>query len=96
MTPYPGTKIYKKLEKEGRIITKDWSKYTCFHVVYEPKNMTKEELYKKTHDVISSYYTFKSTTNRVLDRGSLTFSGYIHKFNFNKFDRDFWHNLNIQ
>lgn len=44
LTPIPGSPLFDRLEKEGRILTKDWSKYTGRHAVYEPKNMTKEEL----------------------------------------------------
>lgn len=44
LTPYPGTPLYKKLEDEGRILTRDWSKYNRKTVVFEPKNMSKEEL----------------------------------------------------
>lgn len=44
LTPYPGTPLFNRLEKEGRILTKDWSKYTRKNVVFEPKNMSKDEL----------------------------------------------------
>ena len=44
LTPYPGTPMFDKLEKEGRILTHDWSKYNRKNVVFKPKNMTKEEL----------------------------------------------------
>ena len=44
LTPYPGTPLFNRLEKEGRILIKDWSKYTRKNVVFEPKNMSKEEL----------------------------------------------------
>jgi radical SAM superfamily enzyme YgiQ (UPF0313 family) len=44
LTPLPGTSVYKRLDKEGRILTKDWSKYDGFHVVFTPKQMTVEEL----------------------------------------------------
>jgi len=44
LTPYPGTPLYKRLETEGRILTRDWSKYNRKNVVFEPKNMSKEEL----------------------------------------------------
>jgi radical SAM superfamily enzyme YgiQ (UPF0313 family) len=44
LTPLPGTALYEKMEKEGRIFSKDWSKYTGNHCVYYPKNMTPEEL----------------------------------------------------
>jgi radical SAM superfamily enzyme YgiQ (UPF0313 family) len=44
LTPYPGTPLFEKLEKEGRIMTYDWSKYNRKNVVFKPKNMTVEEL----------------------------------------------------
>ena len=44
LTPYPGTPLFEKLEKESRIITYDWSKYNRKNVVFKPKNMTINEL----------------------------------------------------
>lgn len=44
LTPYPGTPLFDKLEKESRIITYDWSKYNRKNVVFKLKNMTIEEL----------------------------------------------------
>jgi radical SAM superfamily enzyme YgiQ (UPF0313 family) len=42
--PFPGSETYKKLEKEGRILTKDWSLYDGGHVVFKPQNLSEEEL----------------------------------------------------
>ena len=36
LTPYPGTPLFKKLDEEGRILTRDWSKYNRKDVVFEP------------------------------------------------------------
>jgi radical SAM superfamily enzyme YgiQ (UPF0313 family) len=44
LTPYPGTPLFERLEREGRILTHDWSKYNRETVVFTPKNMSKEEL----------------------------------------------------
>jgi len=44
LTPNPGSSLFEKLENEGRILTKDWSKYNYDHVVFQPKNMTPNEL----------------------------------------------------
>ncbi len=44
LTPLPGTRFYNKMEKEGRIIERDWSKYTNGEVVYRPKLLKIEEL----------------------------------------------------
>ena len=58
LTPFPGTPIFNKLEKEGRILTKDWSQYSLKNVVFEPKNMTPDEL---TQGLRKMYYEFYST-----------------------------------
>ncbi|BDD06813.1 B12-binding domain-containing radical SAM protein [Aureibacter tunicatorum] len=44
MIPFPGSETFKKLDKQERILTKDWSKYDGSHAVFQPTNMTPEEL----------------------------------------------------
>ena len=44
LTPLPGTRLYEKLEKEDRIIDRNWSNYDLAHVVFQPKLMTPQEL----------------------------------------------------
>jgi radical SAM superfamily enzyme YgiQ (UPF0313 family) len=46
LTPLPGTTLYDRMEKEGRITERDWSKYTVGEVVFKPKRLTEEELQK--------------------------------------------------
>jgi radical SAM superfamily enzyme YgiQ (UPF0313 family) len=48
LTPVPGTKLYEHLASEGRLLfrdyPKDWKRYNGFEVVFQPRNMTVEEL----------------------------------------------------
>ncbi len=44
ITPFPNTEFYRELESEGRILERDWAMYDVEHCVYQPKQMTKEEL----------------------------------------------------
>lgn len=44
MTPYPGTPVWAKLVGEGRILTRDWSLYNDANVVFQPAQMTPEQL----------------------------------------------------
>jgi len=44
LTPYPGTPLFRQLEREGRLLHRDWEKYDTSHVVFRPKLMTAEEL----------------------------------------------------
>lgn len=45
VTPFPNTGLYKRLDAEGRILTKNWELYDAQHVVFQPKMMTPTELY---------------------------------------------------
>lgn len=44
LTPLPGTPLRDKLEREGRIISSDWSMYNFGRVVFEPKNLSVNDL----------------------------------------------------
>jgi radical SAM superfamily enzyme YgiQ (UPF0313 family) len=44
LTPFPGTPLFGRLEKEERIFDRNWSHYDMSHVVFKPKKMTVREL----------------------------------------------------
>lgn len=52
LTPYPGTRLFRRLQQEGRLISEDWSHYNHYTVTFRPKNMTEREL-------AESYFLFK-------------------------------------
>jgi len=58
LTPYPGTPLFDRLEKEGRILTRDWSRYNQVDVVFKPKKMTEKELFEGTRKVAKAFYNF--------------------------------------
>jgi len=66
LTPYPGTKLYEKLEKEGRIFDRNWSHYDCAHVVFEPKQMTADELQQGFYWAFDQFYSSRSILKRAL------------------------------
>lgn len=43
-TPFPNTGLYHRLEREGRILTKNWELYDGQHVVFQPRQMTVRDL----------------------------------------------------
>lgn len=43
-TPFPGTPLYRRLEAENRILTRNWELYDGQHVVFQPKSMSVEAL----------------------------------------------------
>jgi len=44
LTPYPGTPLFRQLEREGRLLHRNWDLYDTAHVVHQPQKMSAEEL----------------------------------------------------
>jgi radical SAM superfamily enzyme YgiQ (UPF0313 family) len=60
LTPYPGTRLFKAMEEQGRILHKNWDQYDTRQVVYKTIGLSAEEL-KKGYDW--SYKSFYSWSN---------------------------------
>ena len=67
LTPFPGTMIYEKLKKEGRIFCCDWKYYDFHQFVFKPKNMTPEDLQEGLFRVRSEFYSISSILERLLN-----------------------------
>ena len=72
LTPLPGTKVYEQFEKEGRIAVTDWGRYDFFNVVFNPKNMTREQLFYGRNYILNKLHEFPSILRRII--GAKTFS----------------------
>jgi anaerobic magnesium-protoporphyrin IX monomethyl ester cyclase len=57
LTPLPGTPHTAQLEAEGRILTRNWTLYDGFHVVFWPKQMTPYELQEAMMEANKRFYT---------------------------------------
>ncbi|MEM4258287.1 MAG: radical SAM protein [Candidatus Thermoplasmatota archaeon] len=65
LTPFPITRLFKKLDSEGRILTRDWTLYDLHHVVFQPKLMTADELYQGAASVSNRFYAPDKTLARI-------------------------------
>ena len=65
-TPFPGTPVFEKMEKEGRILTRDWSLYNGQNVVFQPRLMTADELAQGTDLVRKRAYSWRALSKRML------------------------------
>jgi radical SAM superfamily enzyme YgiQ (UPF0313 family) len=70
LTPYPGTAIFERFKKEGRLLSRNWRDYNHRTVVFRPKNMTPEELAKGFIWTGRNFYTKASI-----------FTRFFHNFN---------------
>jgi radical SAM superfamily enzyme YgiQ (UPF0313 family) len=44
LTPYPNTRLYGRLQREGRILDSNWEHYDYRHAVFQPLQMTTDQL----------------------------------------------------
>lgn len=67
LVPMPGTALYKRLKKEGRILTYDWSKYNGkTDAVFRPRLMSADELVAGTEWAARQVYSYRSIFNRLI------------------------------
>jgi radical SAM superfamily enzyme YgiQ (UPF0313 family) len=65
VTPFPGTALYQRLEKEGRILTRDWELYDGQHVVFQPAGMSVDELQRGIETAWKLAYSVPSMVARL-------------------------------
>ena len=65
LTPYPGTPIFTRFEKEGRILTRDWERYNQVDVVFKPKHMSEQELHDGARKLAKEFYSIPRVIKRI-------------------------------
>ena len=60
VTPFPGTSLYHRLDRERRILTRNWELYDGQHVVFRPKRMSVQELQEGTEAAWKHAYSARS------------------------------------
>jgi radical SAM superfamily enzyme YgiQ (UPF0313 family) len=65
LTPFPGTPLHRRLDREGRILSKNWELYDGQHVVFQPKQMTPQELQAGHERAWRSVYSYRSIFRRL-------------------------------
>lgn len=66
LTPFPGTRLFQKLDAERRILTRDWTKYNGrTDVVFQPRHMSPEALLAGYQEVVAGFYSLGSIRRRL-------------------------------
>src|SRR5688572_1068768 len=65
VTPFPNTPLYKRLEAEDRILTKNWELYDAQHVVFRPAKMSVQQLQQGVELAWKHAYSFRSIARRI-------------------------------
>jgi radical SAM superfamily enzyme YgiQ (UPF0313 family) len=73
LTPFPGTPLFDRLQRAGRILTEDWTLYDGQHVVYQPAQLSVDQLLYGTEWAWKQTYSYRSIAKRLL--GARPWSG---------------------
>jgi radical SAM superfamily enzyme YgiQ (UPF0313 family) len=65
LTPFPGTPLHQRLDREVRILTKNWELYDGQHVVFRPAGMTPRELQVGHEKAWRDVYSYSSIVRRL-------------------------------
>ncbi|KKL62982.1 hypothetical protein LCGC14_2179690 [marine sediment metagenome] len=77
LTPFPGTSIMEELDKQGLIVSKDWSKYTVFYPVIKTHQLSSKQLYNLLYfsfRELKYIINLKSLANRVFKARGLRYA----------------------
>jgi len=64
LTPFPGSRLRERLEKEKRIIHNDWQWYTAWNAVIAHKNFTPDEMDRALTRIYKSIYNDQNQKRR--------------------------------
>ena len=71
LTPLPGSRTYREMDAEQRILLQDWSLYDAHHVCFRPAAVTPVELQRWQLEGHARFYTLGEAARRLLT-GRLT------------------------
>jgi radical SAM superfamily enzyme YgiQ (UPF0313 family) len=70
-TPYPGTRLWQRMEAAGRILTRDWDLYDTRHTVFQPARLTPAQLEAGYGRAYHDFYTWSAIARAAWTHGSL-------------------------
>jgi radical SAM superfamily enzyme YgiQ (UPF0313 family) len=87
-TPYPGTRLYARMEAEKRITTTNWDLYDTRHVVYRPARLAPEALKEGYDWAYREFYRWPSIARASLSHGTLKhqFKHFFYASGWKKFE----------
>jgi len=88
LTPFPNTELHKELTAQGRIFEHNLAMYDVEHVVFQPKNMTVDELYEGTEWAWRETYKTSNILKRI---NKLSGISYITNFAYQNYADKFAH-----
>jgi radical SAM superfamily enzyme YgiQ (UPF0313 family) len=88
-TPYPGTRLFARMQAEGRIATFDWDRYDTRQVVYHPARLTPDALKAGYDWAYREFYRWPSIVRASLAHGTVKHRAkhFFYAAGWKKFER---------
>lgn len=89
LTPYPGTELFSQMEKQNRILHRNWKLYDTRHVVYRPFGLTPEELKRGYDWSYKAFYGWSSIVRAASHHCSMkrSLKHFVYSAGWKKFER---------
>jgi radical SAM superfamily enzyme YgiQ (UPF0313 family) len=68
LTPYPGTMLFDRLNREGRILTYDWGRYDILEVIFQPKHFSPSGLLELVLEANMEVNSWGSACRKIFSR----------------------------
>jgi radical SAM superfamily enzyme YgiQ (UPF0313 family) len=92
LTPYPATPLFRQMEREGRLLHRNWDLYDTSHAVFRPKHLSPEQLEEGYAWCYRTLFSHRSIwRRRPQDRAAVP--GYLAMSYLYKRSNFFWHLL---
>jgi len=92
VTPYPGTRLFQRLEREGRILSRDWSRYDEGKLNFKLENMTESEFRAGLRSMATDYFSYHEIVKRAAHESVLHPNQMFRKFFGNVMLRNYYLN----
>ncbi len=66
LVPYPGTRLTDRLEKQNRLLSKDWSLYDINNLLFKPRNFSCDDFVEEMQNLRKKYFSLPSVMKRVI------------------------------
>ena len=92
LTPYPGTPLFRQMEREQRLLHRNWNRYDTAHVVFQPKLMSVDQLQDGYAWAYRTLFSHRSIWRRRPRQASAVLPYLAMCYLYKKSNR-FWHFL---
>jgi radical SAM superfamily enzyme YgiQ (UPF0313 family) len=70
-TPYPGTRLFARMQEQGRIVTRNWDLYDTRHVVFRAARLRPEALKEGYDRAYREFYQWSSIARASITHGTV-------------------------